>query len=63
MLQVFKGTVTAYVNGLKYDGDLTNDSDERSHQQIVLEVGSAARPAAELHLSSGARNEASAAPI
>jgi hypothetical protein len=33
-----KGTVTTYVNGMKYDGDLTTIP-LRSHQQIVLEVG------------------------
>jgi hypothetical protein len=34
----FKGTVTAYVNGTKYDGEL-RDIPLESHQQIVLEVG------------------------
>lgn len=33
-----KGSVTAYVNGQKYDGDLTAIP-LRSHQQIVLEIG------------------------
>ena len=34
----FKGTVTAYVNGDKYEGEL-HDIPLGSHQQIVLEVG------------------------
>jgi hypothetical protein len=33
-----KGTVSTYVNGMKYDGNLTTIP-LRSHQQIVLEVG------------------------
>jgi hypothetical protein len=33
-----KGDVTAYVNGQKYDGDLTAIP-LRAHQQIVLEIG------------------------
>jgi hypothetical protein len=33
-----KGSVTAYVNGQKYDGDLTAIP-LRAHQQIVLEIG------------------------
>ena len=44
-----KGTVTAYVNGLKYDGDLTNDSIARASADRAR-GGNAARPAAELHL-------------
>ncbi|MGB6521500.1 MAG: hypothetical protein WBE83_06990 [Candidatus Cybelea sp.] len=39
----FKGTVTAYVNGQKYEGDLKSIP-LRSHQQIVLEIGPPVRP-------------------
>lgn len=39
----FKGPVTAYVNGTKYDGDL-RAIPLRSHQQIVLEVGKPVPP-------------------
>jgi hypothetical protein len=39
----FTGTVTAYVNGQKYDGNL-KDIPLRSHQQIVLEIGSPVPP-------------------
>ncbi|HTU81176.1 MAG TPA: hypothetical protein VMF61_03550 [Candidatus Acidoferrales bacterium] len=39
----FKGPVTAYVNGTKYDGEL-RDIPLMSHQQVVLEVGSPVPP-------------------
>ncbi len=38
-----KGPVTAYVNGVKYDGDL-KAIPLRAHQQIVLEVGKVVPP-------------------
>jgi hypothetical protein len=34
-----KGPVTAYVNGVKYDGDL-RAIELRAHQQVVLDIGS-----------------------
>lgn len=40
---VFKGPVTAYVNGQEYTGDLSAIP-LRSHQQIVLEVGQPLAP-------------------
>ncbi len=43
MVAGFKGTVTAYVNGEKYDGDLRGIP-LRSHQQIVLEIGTPVAP-------------------
>jgi hypothetical protein len=39
----FKGPVTAFVNGVKYDGDL-RAIPLRAHQQIVLEVGTPTVP-------------------
>jgi hypothetical protein len=39
----FKGSVTAYVNGQQYTGDLRNIP-LGSHQQIVLEVGTPVPP-------------------
>jgi hypothetical protein len=39
----FKGTVVAYVNGEKYDGDL-KAIPLRAHQQIVLEIGTPTVP-------------------
>jgi hypothetical protein len=41
----FKGPVTAYVNGAKYDGDL-KDIPLMSHQQVVLEIGKVVPPPA-----------------
>jgi len=39
----FKGPVTAFVNGAKYDGDLASIP-LRAHQQIVLDVGTPVVP-------------------